>query len=116
MTRRPRLLPGVLCAAALALTSFGITAPALAAGPGDPGDAGEVRRQMLERAAAQPGTTASLVSSRNIAQVDSDPGQVGISGCFTATAPLFVTSGLDSLRVFDVSDPPDPSSPACCPA
>lgn len=106
MTRRPRLVPGVLAAAALALTSFGgLAAPALAAEPGDPD---EVRRQMLERAAAQPGTTASLVSSQNIAQVDTDPSQVGISGCFTATAPLFVTSGLDSLRVFDVSDPAQP--------
>ena len=102
MTRRPPLLPGVLAAVALALTSIGVAAPAQGA------DSDEVRRQMLERAAQQPGTTASLVASDNIAQVSSNPSQVGISGCFTATAPLFVSSGLDSLRVFDVSDAASP--------
>ena len=30
-------------------------------------------------------------------------GTVGISGCFMETAPLFVTSGLDSVTVWDVS-------------
>ncbi|NYD58318.1 hypothetical protein BKA08_002556 [Nocardioides marinisabuli] len=102
MTRRPRALPGVLAAAALALTSMAVSAPAQGADPDD------VRSQMLERAAQQPGTTASLVASDNMAQVSTNPGQVGISGCFTATAPLFVTSGLDSLQVFDVSEPASP--------
>ncbi|ANH38933.1 hypothetical protein I601_2517 [Nocardioides dokdonensis FR1436] len=103
MTRRPRHLPVALAAAAVALTTIGLAAPAGAA------DSDEVREQMRERAAQQPGTTASLVSSDNIAQVSTNPTQVGISGCFTSTAPLFVTSGLDTLRVFDVSDAASPA-------
>lgn len=45
-----------------------------------------------------------LLTSPNVKQLSANPGQVGISGCFLRSAPLFVTSGLDSLRVYDVSD------------
>ncbi len=39
---------------------------------------------------------------------DSLPGQLSISGCFLSSAPIYVTSGVDSLRVFDVSTPRHP--------
>ena len=51
---------------------------------------------------------APLLTSPNVRHLSANPGQLGISGCFLQTAPLFVTSGLDSLRVFDVSDGPRP--------
>jgi hypothetical protein len=56
--------------------------------------------------------TDSVVESDNIAHVGSHPTQTGISGCFMKTAPVFVTSGIDSLRVWDVSDPARPRAVA----
>lgn len=53
-------------------------------------------------------TNDAPIHSRKIAQLSTNPSQVGISGCFMKTAPLFVTSGLDSVRVFDVRDPAHP--------
>ncbi len=50
----------------------------------------------------------SPLQSENITSVDSLPGQVGISGCFLSSSPVYVTSGLDSLRVFDVRRPRHP--------
>jgi len=49
--------------------------------------------------------SASLTTSDNVVHVHNQPGQVGISGCFMRTEALFVTSGLDSVKVFDVSNP-----------
>lgn len=67
-------------------------------------------RQHVERARTAvtvPGSTP--VTSDNVAQLSSNPTQVGISGCFLTTKPLFVTSGLDSVRVWDVSDAAHPA-------
>ncbi len=50
-----------------------------------------------------------LVTSNNVSQVANRPGTVGISGCFLRTDELFVTSGMESVRVFDVSEPTDPT-------
>jgi hypothetical protein len=58
---------------------------------------------MLAENAASP--SDPLVTSSNVEHVRNVPGQVGISGCFMKTAPLFVTSGLDSVKVFNVKDP-----------
>ena len=63
-----------------------------------------------ERAAAMrseyaAGTNVPLVASPNVNLVASQPGSTGISGCFMKSAPVFVMSNLDSIRVFDVSDP-----------
>ena len=54
------------------------------------------------RLAALPDTP--LVSSSNVKHLSASPSQTGISGCFLRSAPVFVTSGLDSLRVYDVRD------------
>lgn len=61
------------------------------------------RQSTLSRSA-----TASPLQSGTLTHLGVIPGQVGISGCFMATAPVFVTSGVDSLRVWDVSDPGQP--------
>ncbi len=53
------------------------------------------------------GTAAPLQSAR-LTSVVSRPGQLGISGCFMPTAPVFVTSGLESLQVWNVSKPAAP--------
>ena len=88
-----RLLPALLLASV-----------AVSAAPADAhGDRDRIRRM----AEARDANDISL-QSKNIAHLGVDPGQVGISGCFLPTAPLFVTSGLDSIRVFDVTDPADP--------
>ncbi|MBI2244986.1 MAG: hypothetical protein HYU55_13995, partial [Nocardioides sp.] len=49
-----------------------------------------------------------VLTSPNVAHLGGFPSQVGISGCFLRTAPLLVTSGLDSVRVWDVSDAAHP--------
>ncbi len=54
------------------------------------------------------GTNIPLINSPNVNLVASNPGSAGISGCFMKSAPIFVMSNLDSVRVFDVSDPLSP--------
>ncbi len=49
-----------------------------------------------------------LIASSNVTHLRQVPGQAGISGCFMKTKPLFVTSGLDSVKVFNVGDPATP--------
>ena len=51
---------------------------------------------------------SALLSSPNVTHLSANPSQVGISGCFMQTAPILVTSGLDSVRVWDVSDAAHP--------
>ncbi|MFC4786755.1 hypothetical protein ACT8ZV_19925 [Nocardioides sp. MAHUQ-72] len=55
------------------------------------------------------GSGGGLLASPNVAHLSSNPSQVGISGCFMRTAPILVTSGVDSVRVWDVSDAAHPS-------
>ncbi len=50
-----------------------------------------------------------LISSGNVTQVSSNPSAAGISGCFLKTKPLYVQSNLDSVRVYDVSEPTRPA-------
>ena len=75
--------------------------------PGGPATAHGDRDRIRALAASGDPTDVSLQSG-NISHLGVDPSQVGISGCFLQTAPLFVTSGLDSIRVFNVSDPGNP--------
>ncbi|WP_372727858.1 hypothetical protein [Nocardioides sp.] len=84
--RLSRDLPALLAALAL-----GVTASLTLASP-----------------AAASDTDAGLMSSDNVNLLSTSPSQVGISGCFMKTAPLFVTSGLDSVRVFDITDAAHP--------
>ena len=86
--------------AGLLLTTLGVAAPALAHG-----DA-ERNREVRTRLMAEEDTP--LISG-NVSHLGNHPGTVGISGCFTQTAPLFVTSGLEAVTVWDVSDGTDPS-------
>ncbi len=48
--------------------------------------------------------TAAPVQSGNMDHVAGNPGQLAISGCFMRTKPLFVTSGVDSVKVWNVKD------------
>ncbi len=94
-----RVLPS-LAAAGLLLTTVGAASPALAHG------SPERNREVSTRLMAEDDT---LLTSGNVSSLSNHPGQVGISGCFTQTAPLFVTSGVESLRVWDVSDGTNPT-------
>ena len=96
----PRLRTTLRTAATLAATTALLvgSAPSAAAH----GDRDRVERM---RAAYTPGTNVPVLTSPNVSLVSSQPGAAGISGCFMHTAPLFVMSNLDSVRVFDVSDP-----------
>ena len=49
------------------------------------------------------------MQSGNVQHLGNRPGTAGISGCFMKTAPLFVTSGLDSVRVWNVKDATNPT-------
>ncbi|MGA8848011.1 MAG: hypothetical protein WB471_15450 [Nocardioides sp.] len=95
-----RLLPVLLTA----LLTAGIGASVL---PAAPASAHGDRDRIRQLAVTRDSTDMSLQSS-NIAQLGVNPSQVGISGCFMHSAPLFVTSGLDSVRVFNVADPAQP--------
>ncbi len=48
------------------------------------------------------------LTSDNMRLLTSRPGATGISGCFMRSKPLFVTSNLDSVKVFDVRDARNP--------
>jgi hypothetical protein len=85
---------------ALLLTGVGMAPPASAHG-----DAERMQRLRSELAAAG---NVPLISSPNVDLLASVPGSTGISGCFMKTAPLFVMSNLDSVRIYDVSDPTAP--------
>jgi len=89
----------VTLAAALALTATTV-APASAHG--------DKQRRAKMRAEYSAGMNVPLISSPNVNLVASEPGSAGISGCFMRTAPLFVMSNLDSVKVYDVSDPVRP--------
>lgn len=49
-----------------------------------------------------------VLTSENVVHLGAHPSQLAISGCFLRTAPLFVTSGLESVRVWDVRDAAHP--------
>jgi hypothetical protein len=66
---------------------------------------GDKERTDKMRSEYSAGTNIPLISSSNVNLVATQPGSTGISGCFMKSAPIFVMSNLDSIRVFDVSDP-----------
>lgn len=96
---RLRALPTILLSALLLTLGPGVAAPAAAH---ETDDLRELRAEL-----GSP-TGSAVVSSPNVTHVGAHPSQLGISGCFMKTAPLFVMSGLDSVRVFDVSDATHP--------
>ncbi len=64
-----------------------------------------ITRQAQLGAVAAP---AAPLQSDRMTSVDAEPGQLGISGCFLHTAPLYVTSGVDSVQVWNVAKPANP--------
>ena len=56
------------------------------------------------------------ILSDNVEHLANIPGTVGISGCFMQTDELFVTSGLESVRVYDVSDGTNPTQVGVLPS
>lgn len=96
-----RLSLSALAASLLVGSSLALAAPAA------PASADSTRDRLAEMSERQ-GRTSSVVESPRIAQLSANPTQTGISGCFMKTAPIFVTSGVDSLRVWNVSDPAQP--------
>lgn len=93
-----RLVTAIAATAALCL---GFATPASAHG--------DKERADNLRSEYSAGTNIPLVNSPNVNLVASQPGSAGISGCFTKTAPLFVMSSLDSIKVYDVNDPLKPT-------
>ncbi len=92
----------------VALTAAGLTlgvSVALAAPASAHGDRDQLREKQQSLLAEPSGTP---VLSDNVQHLASFPSQVAISGCFLQTAPLFVTSGADSIRVWDVTDGANP--------
>lgn len=94
-----RTLSG-LAAAALMLTTVGTAAPAFAHGDTDRNRG--VRTQLLAE------EDTPLISG-SMSHLGNSPGSAGISGCFLKTAPLFVTSGLEAVTVWDVTDGTKPT-------
>jgi hypothetical protein len=91
-----------LSAAGLALSAAVVPA-APAAAHGDRERLQQVRQDLLAEGEGTP------LLSGNVQHLRNEPGTAGISGCFMKTEPLFVTSGLESVRVWDVSDGTNPT-------
>ncbi len=91
-----------LATAFAAITALGLSTAGPASAHGDPE---YLERMRTEHAA---GTNVPGVMSSNVQHVRNVPGTVGISGCFMESKPLFVTSGLESVQVFNVRKPLDP--------
>ncbi len=102
--RRPSATRRVLAALASAALLAPVAGVALAAPASAHGG-----KDRIARLAGAGSASAGLIMSENIEQVGENPSQVAISGCFMPTAPVFVTSGVDSVRVYDVSDPLSPT-------
>jgi hypothetical protein len=96
-TRRPAWQVALAGAAALLLSL-----PAPASAHGD--------RERMQKMQQTYSATAAMpvVTNGPVTHLRQVPGQAGISGCFMKTEALFVTSGLDSVKVWDVSDPAVP--------
>jgi hypothetical protein len=95
-----RLIP---VAAGLAVGATLVLAPPASA-HGDKGaDLREVRTSLMAAGDDTP------MRSGNVQHLANRPGTTGISGCFMKTAPLFVTSGIESVRVWNVKDATNPT-------
>jgi hypothetical protein len=93
----------LVLAPALAVAAAALVGAVAPADASDDTDRLRLHQQSLARAA-----TAAPLQSGNLTSVASKPGQLGISGCFMRTAPIFVTSGVDSLQVWNVAKPAEP--------
>ena len=100
--RRVATLVAALAAAPLGLSL--LVAPAQAHGGSDLDE----RPALRERASAAPVESDRMEHVAQVPGLPSQPGTAGISGCFMKSAPLFVTSGMESVRVFNVRNPEQP--------
>jgi hypothetical protein len=66
------------------------------------------RADRPNRSPATSGTSLPLVTSPNARFVDAFPETLAISGEFARTGPYFYVSSLDSISVFDTTDPAHP--------
>ncbi len=66
------------------------------------------RADRPNRSSVKSGTSVPLATSPNVRFVDAFPETLGISGEFARTGPFFYVSSLDSISVFDTSDPAHP--------
>lgn len=100
---RTRRALSAVAAAVLGAGTLALVAPA------SPATAhGDSDRNKITRASLRAEGLESPLMSGNVALQSANPGSAAISGCFTASKPTFVTSGLDKLTVYDISDPTDP--------
>jgi hypothetical protein len=106
MTRR---LPAPLATLVTALTTAAAVV-GLAVGTATPASAhgGDHEREQKVQQEYESGTSLPLVSSPNVGLVGNFPETAAISGCFARSAPYFYVSSLDSVSVFDTSDPLHP--------
>ena len=95
--------------AALACATVAVPSATLALGGSASASGGDEARDRIARLAGAGSTSAGVVMSDTVQHVGENPSQIAISGCFMHTAPIFVTSGMDSVRVYDVSDPLSPT-------
>jgi hypothetical protein len=77
------------------------------AGPASAHGGDHEREQKVQRGYDE-GVNVPLVHSPNVSFVTNFPETAAISGCFARTAPYFYVSSLDSVSVFDTSDPLQP--------
>jgi len=96
-----RTLPPLAAAGLLAL-SLGLSASPASA-HGDRERNAEVQTGLLAEGDT-PLISGNMAHQTQVPLTPSGGGTVGISGCFMETAPLLVTSGLDAVTVWDVSD------------
>src|SRR5688500_17969303 len=101
MRRLFTLAAGLIVGASLAI------APTFAGPASAHGDKGADLRELRTSLLAAGDDTP--VRSGNVQHLANKPGTAGISGCFMKTAPLFVTSGLESVRVWNVKDATNPT-------
>jgi hypothetical protein len=103
------MTPALARGAARAVTVLAATAALVLAAAGAASAHGDKERTDKMRSEYSAGTDIPLISSPNVNLVTTRPGATGISGCFMKSAPIFVMSNLDSVRVFDVSNPVAPA-------
>jgi len=100
--RISRALAATAAAALATVVAATLAAPPAAAHQSDLSSASWKRQQYTD------GVTVPIISSPNIRLVDTFPETAAISGVFAKSAPYFYVSSLDSISVFDVSDPVHP--------
>ena len=100
---RARRAARPLVVAAALLVTGAVAAPPATAHQSDASSASKKRQQFTD------GVSVPVISSPNIRFVRNVPDTAGISGIFAKSAPYFYVSSTDSITVYDVSDPTNPT-------